>query len=320
MAFDFSIEYKKGLENKAADALSRMPDAEVLAIAVPHDDLYNKIKDSWSTDSALQLCDICQRHKYDVAASPGYLQPLPIPEGVWTDICLDFIEGLPKFQGKDVILVLVDRLSKYAHFLSLQHPYTAQSVAKSFLDGVFKLHGMPVTMTSDRDPKPLVHFPYLVGESAVEMVDRDLAAREAIIQLIKFHIARAQQRMKDVTDKHRSDRSFEVGDWVYLKLQPYRHVSVASRPFNKLAAKYYGPYVVEAKIGVVAYRLLLPSEVLIHPSLHVSQLKRCLVVPSSISHPPVLHLSSPQCPLPGAILDRRMVKKGNKATTQVLIK
>lgn len=100
----------------------------------------------------INQCDICQRHKYDVAASPGYLQPLPIPEGVWTDIYLDFIEGLPKSQGKDVILVVVDRLSKYAHFLSLQHPYTAQSVAKSFLDGVFKLHGMPVTMTSDRDP------------------------------------------------------------------------------------------------------------------------------------------------------------------------
>lgn len=61
--------------------------------------------------------------------------------------------------------------------------------------------------------KPPVHLPYLVGESAVEMVDRDLSAREAIIQLIKFHIARAQQRMKDVADKHRSDRSFEVGDW-----------------------------------------------------------------------------------------------------------
>lgn len=105
-----------------------------------------------------------------------------------------------------------------------------------------------------------------------------------------------------------------------MKLQPYRQVSVASRPFNKLAAKYYGPYVVEAKIGVVAYRLLLPSDVLIHPTFHVSQLKRCHAVPNSISHPPVLHLSIPHCPLPEAILDRRMVKKGNKATTQVLIK
>lgn len=93
--------------------------------------------------SFINRCDICQRHKYDASAYPGLLQSLPIPEGVWTDISSDFIEGLPKSKGKDVILVVVDRLSKYGHFLGLQHPYTAQSVAQAFLDNVFKLHGMP---------------------------------------------------------------------------------------------------------------------------------------------------------------------------------
>lgn len=97
-------------------------------------------------------CDVCQRCKPDLAASPGLLQPLPIPNRVWDDISMDFIEGLPRSQGKQVILVVVDRLSKYAHFLALSHSYTAMDVAHLFLTRIFKLHGLPSTITSDRDP------------------------------------------------------------------------------------------------------------------------------------------------------------------------
>lgn len=89
--------------------------------------------------------------------------------------------------------------------------------------------------------KPPIHLPYLAGEAANEIVDKTLAAREAIIQLLKFHFSRAQQRTRDLANKHRSDRSSKVGDWVYLKLQPYMQVSVATRPFNKLEAMYFGP-------------------------------------------------------------------------------
>lgn len=79
-------------------------------------------------------CDVCQRTKRDQGPYPGLLQPLPIPERAWTHISMDFIEGLPHSQGKSVILVVVDRFTKYGHFLALSHPYTAQSVAKLFLD------------------------------------------------------------------------------------------------------------------------------------------------------------------------------------------
>lgn len=101
---------------------------------------------------------ICQVSKLDQAASPGSLQPLPIPTRIFQDISLDFIEGLPSSKGKQVILVVIDRLFKYAHFLPLAHPYTALDVAQLFMDNIFKLHGMPTSNTSDRDPVFLSKF------------------------------------------------------------------------------------------------------------------------------------------------------------------
>ncbi|MCH81746.1 Ty-3/gypsy retroelement polyprotein [Trifolium medium] len=108
--------------------------------------------------SYVRNCGVCQRNKSDLSASPGLIQPLPIPAKIWTDISMDFIEGLPTSARKQVIFVVVDRLSKYAHFMALSHPYTAEDVAKIFLDHVFKLHGLPDSITSDRDPIFLSKF------------------------------------------------------------------------------------------------------------------------------------------------------------------
>jgi transposase InsO family protein len=80
------------------------------------------------------------------------LQPLPIPKQNWTEVSIDFVEGLPISQGKNVILVVVYQLNKYAHFIPVSHPYTANLVAKVFVDHIFKLHGLPKSIVSDRDP------------------------------------------------------------------------------------------------------------------------------------------------------------------------
>ena len=102
-------------------------------------------------DNFIKQCQVCQQAKHLHTHPQGLLQPLPIPEGAWQNISLDFIEGLPKSEGYSVILVVVDRFTKYAHFLPLKHPYSALLVARILFDSVIRLHGLPQTMVSDRD-------------------------------------------------------------------------------------------------------------------------------------------------------------------------
>jgi hypothetical protein len=106
----------------------------------------------------IKQCAVCQQAKHSLQNPMGLLQPLPIPEGMWQDLTMDFIEGLPKSEGYSVILVVVDRLTKAAHFIPLKHPYTAAVVAQAFMDNIVKLHGLPSSITSDRDPIFVSHF------------------------------------------------------------------------------------------------------------------------------------------------------------------
>jgi hypothetical protein len=96
-------------------------------------------------------CAVCQRNKSVHLHPAGLLQPLPVPSAIWSDISMDFMEGFPKVGGKSVILTVVDHFSKYAHFITLGHPYSATSVAKAFFEGIVWLHGFPCSIVSDRD-------------------------------------------------------------------------------------------------------------------------------------------------------------------------
>lgn len=119
---------------------------------------YNRVKKLFTWPKMKQFitefisqCSICQQAKPERVAYPRLLSPLPIPERAWQVVSLDFIEGLPRSKQYSCILVVVDKFSKYAHFIPLSHPFTAMQVALHYMDSVFKLHGFSLAMISDRD-------------------------------------------------------------------------------------------------------------------------------------------------------------------------
>ncbi|XP_074365842.1 uncharacterized protein LOC141706867 [Apium graveolens] len=141
--------------------------------------------------------------------------------------------------------------------------------------------------------------------------------------MLKYNMHRAQNRMKQLADRRRSERSFEVGKWVYLKLQPYRQISVANRPSQKLGAKYFGPYLVIKKVGAVAYTLQLPPSSKIHPTFHVSLLKRNFGPPPEVMDNtlPITYdtQSIAEIKVPSRVVEVRSVKKKNVAKIHCLI-
>jgi len=104
-----------------------------------------------AVDDFVKQCQIYQQAKHLNTHPAGLLQPLPIPQGAWQDLSMDFVEGLPKYECYNVILVMVDRFTKYAHFILSSTPYIAATVARGVFDNVIKLHGLPQTIVLDRD-------------------------------------------------------------------------------------------------------------------------------------------------------------------------
>jgi hypothetical protein len=351
-------------------------------------------------------CLVCQQNKVETIKTPGLLQPLSIPSQRWEEVSMDFITGLPKSEGKSVIMVIVDRLTKYAHFCALSHPFKASTVATAFMETVQKLHGSPKIIVSDRDPIFTGHFwtelfsclgtqlahsssyhpqsdgqteivnkclegylrcfvsdkqaqwfkwlplaewwyntsfhtatkmtPFMAlygyhppsitsslkEKSKFQAVEDHIENQQQVLQILKDNLTMAQNRMKQQADQHRSERSFEVGDWVFLRLQPYKQMSLKqAKKDNKLSPKYYGPYKVLQKIGTMAYKLELPASSRVHPVFHVSCLKK--VIGDKIPVQTILRELDEEGKMilePEAITDTRIRQLRNRSISEYLIK
>ena len=103
-------------------------------------------------------CHTCRRIKTSQEAKQGVLKPLPIPDRAWQDLSMDFITHLPESNGFDAILAVVDRLTKMKHFVACNGTCDAEEVARLFTKHVWKLHGLPTTIISDRGPQFVSEF------------------------------------------------------------------------------------------------------------------------------------------------------------------
>jgi len=152
---------------------------------------------------------------------------------------------------------------------------------------------------------------------AVPDLSEWLQDRADTMILLQQHLKRAQQHMKAVADKRRTERVFAVGDWVFLKMQPYVQSSLATRANPKLAFRYFGPFQVLQRVGGTSYRLQLPESCLIHPVIHVSQLRRA--VPPATEVLADLPVSTTTLPEPVKVLETRLYQRGGDTKAQVLV-
>nr|GEY35536.1 retrotransposon-related protein [Tanacetum cinerariifolium] len=116
-------------------------------------------------------------------------------------------------------------------------------------------------------------FPYFSGETKNNELEQQLITRDDMIKVIRLNLSRAQDRMRNQANSQRKELSFQVGDYIFLKIQPYRQRSLAKRRYENLSPRFFRTYCVKRVVGPVAYELQLPSDARIHPVFHVLMLK-----------------------------------------------
>lgn len=157
-------------------------------------------------ENYVKTCPTCQLVKPTNQSPLGLLQPLPIPERRWQQVSMDFIMQLPRTaRGKDAILVFVDKLTKMVHLVPTTTAVDAPGTAKLFFNSVFRLHGMPEILISDRDPR----FTSAFWKSLFKLVDTRLTMSTAFHPQTDGQTERVNRTVEDIlrcyTDEHQTN-------------------------------------------------------------------------------------------------------------------
>ncbi|GJU64737.1 retrotransposon protein, putative, ty3-gypsy subclass [Tanacetum coccineum] len=203
--------------------------------------------------TCVSKCLTCARIKAEHQRPSGLLVQPEIPEWKWDNIMTDFITKLPKSsQGFDTIWVIVDRLTKSAHFLPIRENDPLDKLARLYLNRIVARHGIPMSIICDRDGRFTSNFWILFQKALGTDINRQ----------------------KSYADRKRKPIEYEVGDRVMLKVSPWKGV-VRFGKRRKLNQRYVRPFKVLAKVGKVVYRLELPQQLSrVHHTFHVSNLKK----------------------------------------------
>ncbi|TYK03504.1 putative Retrotransposon protein [Cucumis melo var. makuwa] len=253
-------------------------------------------------------CLVCQKVKAPRQKPTGLLHPLSVPGWKWESVSMDFITGLSRtLNGHTVIWVVVDRLTKSAHFIPGKSTYTArlQLALGTRLDFNTTFHPQTDGQTKRLNQIledmlracatiGMVPFEALYGRHCRSPVcwgevgeqrllgPKLVQTTNAAIQKIRARMLTSQRRQKSYSDVRRKDLEFNVGDMVFLKVAPMKGVLRFEKK-GKLSPRFVGPFEILERIGPVAYHLALPpSFSAVHDVFHVSMLKRYVADPTHV--------------------------------------
>ncbi|KAK8647250.1 hypothetical protein V6N13_120998 [Hibiscus sabdariffa] len=264
------------------------------------DKMYRNLKERYrwigmkkDTSDYVARCLTCQQVKAEHQHPSGLLQPIKIPEWKWERITMDFVTGLPLTPSKkDSVWVIVDRLTKSAHFIPVRTNYPVDKLAKLYISEIVRLHGVPLSIISDRDPKftsrvwQALHDALGSWEDFLPLAEFAYNnSYQASIRMAPYEALYGRKCRTPICWTELYDRNILGPDLIQQTektVSPWKKVLRFGRK-GKLSPRFIGPYRILERIGLDAYRLELPPQLSrIHNVFHVSMLRQYRTDPSHI--------------------------------------